>query len=79
MSNITVRNIPDKLHKSLQKRAKLFHRSLNNEIIASLEEVLFPSNKEIEDILEKSEEIRAKLKFKLSLKEINNAKREGRT
>jgi len=78
MNNITVRNIPDKLHKNLQKRAKLFHRSLNNEIIASLEEALFPSNREIDDILEKSEEIRAKLGFKLSLKVINNAKREGR-
>ena len=37
MQTITVKNISRKLHESLKRRAALCHRSLNNEIIASLE------------------------------------------
>lgn len=37
MQTITVKNISRKLHEFLKRRAALCHRSLNNEIIASLE------------------------------------------
>ncbi|MDE1920623.1 MAG: Arc family DNA-binding protein [Candidatus Omnitrophica bacterium] len=37
MSSITIKNIPTRLHETLKRRAAMTHRSLNNEIIASLE------------------------------------------
>ena len=37
MQTITVKNISTRLHQTLKRRAVLSHRSLNNEIIASLE------------------------------------------
>ncbi len=37
MANITVKNIPRRLHEVLKRRAVMGHRSLNNEIISSLE------------------------------------------
>lgn len=38
MPNITIRNIPDDLHKRLKERAAANRRSLNNEILSMLEE-----------------------------------------
>ena len=37
MKTITVKNISGRLHETLKHRATMAHRSLNNEIIASLE------------------------------------------
>lgn len=78
MNSITVRNIPDRIKKRLNNRIKITHRSLNSEIIACLEEHLFPSSREVELILEKSEQIRNKLNFTIDLDEIDGAKRQGR-
>ncbi|MGD8782337.1 MAG: Arc family DNA-binding protein [Ignavibacteria bacterium] len=78
MNNITVRNIPERIRKKLKERAAITHRSLNNEIIACLEESLFPNNAEIEKILEQTEKIRSRLKFKVKLEDLNLAKNQGR-
>lgn len=78
MSSITVRNLPERIKKRLSRRTKVTHRSLNNEIIACLEEHLFPEKYEIKNILEKSEQIRNRLSFNIDLDEIINAKNEGR-
>jgi plasmid stability protein len=37
MASITLKNIPADLHRELKKRAEEDHRSLNKEIIATLE------------------------------------------
>jgi plasmid stability protein len=78
MNNITVRNIPDKLHKILKKRTEISRRSLNSEIIACLEEALLPNKLEVEKILEKSEQIRNRLSFEVDLKEVSEAIDNGR-
>ncbi len=78
MSTITIRNISDNLHKKLQKRAKAFHRSLNNEIIFALESAVLESKIEVEEILQKSEVVRNRLNFKITLSELNTAKQMGR-
>jgi len=36
MATITLKNIPEDLHRELKKRAEEHHRSLNGEIIATL-------------------------------------------
>lgn len=78
MSSITVRNIPERIKKRLNSRANITHRSLNNEIIACLDEHLFPNKSEINNMLEKSEEIRNRLNFTIDLDDLNIAKRQGR-
>jgi plasmid stability protein len=78
MNSITVRNIPDSLHKKLQKRSRLSRRSLNSEIIACLEEALMPNKNEIEQLLEKSNTIRSKLSFTILNEDIDTAKSSGR-
>ena len=40
MATITLKNIPNDLHQRLKERATRHHRSLNSEIIASLEAIL---------------------------------------
>ena len=40
MTTITLKNIPDELHQRLKERASRHHRSLNSEILASLEAIL---------------------------------------
>lgn len=78
MNNITVRNIPDRIHKKLKKRSELSRRSINSEIIACLEEVLLTGKNEVEDVLKRSKEIRKNLSFEVTLDELEEAKSYGR-
>jgi plasmid stability protein len=39
MPSLTLKDLPRKLHRELKSRARLHHRSLNKEVIATLEEV----------------------------------------
>jgi plasmid stability protein len=49
MVSITLKDIPESLHRTLKKRARLHHRSLNKEVLATIEEALHGSidNQEI--------------------------------
>ena len=78
MNNITVRNIPDRIHKKLKKRSELSRRSINSEIISCLEEALFSNKHEVEMIIKKSQEIRHNLNFEITLSELEEAKISGR-
>lgn len=78
MNSITVRNIPERVHKKLKQRSELFRRSLNSEIIACLEEALLPNKLEVEQILAKSKMIRDNLNFEITLDELEEAKDTGR-
>jgi len=78
MNNITVRNIPERIHKKLKKRSQLSRRSINSEIIACLEEALLTNKLEVEQILAKSKEIRNSLDFEITLDELEEAKNYGR-
>jgi plasmid stability protein len=35
--SITIKDIPDHLHRALKQRARLHHRSLNKEVLATIE------------------------------------------
>jgi plasmid stability protein len=78
MNNITVRNIPDRIHKKLKKRSELSRRSINSEIIACLEEALITDKNEVEQILRKSKEIRTNQNFEITLSDLEEAKNNGR-
>ncbi len=40
MVSITLKDIPDSIHRTLKQRARLHHRSLNKEVLATIEEAL---------------------------------------
>jgi len=43
MVSITLKDIPDVLHRTLKQRARLHHRSLNKEVLATIESALLGS------------------------------------
>jgi plasmid stability protein len=51
MATITLKNIPEQLHKKIKQRAIEHHRSLNNEIISCLERALGSSPVDTEALI----------------------------
>jgi plasmid stability protein len=79
MPNITLKNIPRDLHRSLKSRAKAHHRSLNKEVIATLQAVTKETKPvEVEKLIAEAREMRRKFKRILTLEEIQAWKTEGR-
>jgi antitoxin FitA len=77
--NITLKNIPPDLHADLKSSAARHRRSLNSEILALLEERLWPRRRTPEEVLAAAEAVRAKMTgVWLSLEQIDEMKREGR-
>ena len=59
--NITIKNVPKKLHGVLKERAESHGRSLNKEVLAILEGTLNPSKTNPVDLLMRIEERRNRL------------------
>ncbi|MGR3318056.1 MAG: FitA-like ribbon-helix-helix domain-containing protein [Candidatus Anammoxibacter sp.] len=78
MQAITVKNIPDDIHKLLKDIAKLNHRSLNGEIIYCLEKYLKISKIDSSSMLRKAQITRSEIRHHFSDSEIQAAKNEGR-
>lgn len=78
MYAITVKNIPEDIHKFLKNMAKINHRSLNNEIIYCLEKYTKIVKIDSVYLMKKARDTRSKIKHKFSDEEIQNAKNEGR-
>lgn len=57
-TSITLKNIPDPIYQRIKLAAKRHHRSMNNEIIACLEQVLAPQPVDIEARLEQARRLR---------------------
>ena len=79
MAAITLKSLPTTLHRALKVRAARHKRSLNQEVIAMLEEAVTPSRRvDVEAMLATTRELRDSLKFKTNPSEIEAFKREGR-
>ena len=79
MPNITLKNIPRDLHRSLKSRAKAHHRSLNKEVIATLRAVTNnAAPPDVEKLIAEVREMRSRFKGKTSLAEIQAMKIAGR-
>jgi plasmid stability protein len=79
MPNITLKNIPRDLHRTLKSQAKAHHRSLNKEVIATLQRVTAetaPVN--VKKLIAEAREMRSKFKGETSLREIQTMKIAGR-
>ncbi len=78
MINITVKNIPKKLHEILKRRAALSRRSLNNEIIANLEAVVGISALNETHMLQDARSFQNVFKGEAHPEEMDRLKRQGR-
>lgn len=78
--NITLKNVPDNLHKVLRDRAAGNRRSLNNEALLILEKALLPSrvNSSLDTKLIKIDQKRVKMSVSLTDEMIEKAISEGR-
>jgi plasmid stability protein len=78
-TNITIKNIPDHLYERLKQTAEAHHRSLNSEVIACLERVLFPVRMSTEERLARAYELRQEIApYVVKAKDIDEAIEEGR-
>jgi antitoxin FitA len=78
-TNITIKNIPDPLYQRLKEAAEIHHRSLNSEVIACLERVLFPLRMSAEERLERAHVLRQDItQYGIKADEIDEAIEQGR-
>ncbi|MGH8428027.1 MAG: FitA-like ribbon-helix-helix domain-containing protein [Gammaproteobacteria bacterium] len=78
MPSITVKNLPEPLYRTLKQQAQRRHRSLNGEIVATLEEALHARGRhQVEELLKELEGFHARM-GQVPIIEIGRLRREGR-
>jgi hypothetical protein len=78
MATITLKDIPRNLHRTLKSRALGNRRSLNREILVTLETAVASHSRPVEELLKEAGEFRSRLKIWVTEDQINRYKREGR-
>lgn len=79
MASITLKALPDSLHQQLKSRAAQNKRSLNQEVIATLETALSASRPvDVEALIARTRDLRASLSFQATAEDMAAFKREGR-
>lgn len=79
MATLTIKNVPDSVYKRLKQQAKNNRRSINNEVITILENMLPPQERDVDKILEEARKIRQlTANYTLTEEELNRWKNEGR-
>jgi len=79
MPAITLKSLPRPLHRTLKERAVRHKRSLNQEVIAVLEEAVAPSRPvDVEAMIAETRRFRQRFDFTTTPEEIDRFKREGR-
>lgn len=79
MATLTIKGLPNEIHKRLKYSADQHHRSINKEAITRLGESLERTPAEGEALLRRAMDIRASLKgFKATETELKKIKESGR-
>jgi antitoxin FitA len=78
MSTITIKDIPPAMHRTLKSRAKAHGRSLNKEIIITLESILHGSPIDATSIGKHARAVRETMGVYLTQRELTTAKNTGR-
>lgn len=82
MATLTLKNIPDELHRLLKERAMRNRRSLNSEVLHCLEEAVMPPARDPEALLARVDAFREKLAARgvwVTPEAIQEAIEEGRS
>jgi plasmid stability protein len=78
MPSLTIRDIPPKLHRTLKARAERNRRSLQAEVLWTLEEAVEPRRVPAEEMLERVRQFRMRVRVRTTDAEIRRFKRQGR-
>lgn len=78
MASITLKDLPDKLHRQLKARALQQHRSLNGHIIALLEAATAPQKIDLEALLTRASKLRSRVAGRLTDAELTVLRNTGR-
>jgi len=78
-TTLTLKGIPDDVYARLKETAEAHRRSLNNEAISMLENMLMPHKATVSDRIARARALRAPLKQgAFAAKDIDKFKRQGR-
>jgi len=82
MPTLTLKDVPVDLHRRLKVRAEQNRRSLNREVIESLERTFGAERIDVEALIEKARRVRASIAAttdaRITKREIDRLKRQGR-
>ena len=78
MSSITLKNVPPEIHATLKSRAKAHGRSLNKEIIASLEGIIHSGRVNADAIINHARKVRETTEVYLTQDNLTEFKNAGR-
>lgn len=78
MSTVTVKQLPEKLHRRLKARALLHRRSLNSEIIACLEAAAEPQKLDVDALLVRAAALRRRVEGRISDADLAAFRNAGR-
>ena len=78
MSTVTVKDLPEKLHRQLKARALRHHRSLNSEIIALLEAATAPQKVDPDTLLARAASLRGRVAGRLTDSRLTAFRNAGR-
>ena len=78
MASITIKDIPEELHRRLKAQAKANRRSLNAEVIACLESLVPPGQIAPEVVIAQAQALRESLDIYLTQEMIEEAIEDGR-
>jgi antitoxin FitA len=79
MVAVTLKNVPIELYERVKQNAKANHRSINNELIAIIEQSVMPQPLDVKAWLEKARQLREKTAhYVISDEELTCLKNEGR-
>ncbi len=78
MATITIKDLPDKLHRQLKARALQQHRSLNSHIITLLEAATMPQRLSPETLLARAMKLRQRVSGQLTDADLAAMRSAGR-
>lgn len=78
MATLTIKNLPDELYEKIKTSAAVNRRSINQEVIFLIEQVLAANAVGQETTLDEVRVLREQLGIYITDEEINQAKNEGR-
>jgi plasmid stability protein len=78
MSTISLKNVPEPIHAALKSRAKAHGRSLNKEIICTLERIFDSGSADPDELLNNARAVRESMGVYLTQRELKAMKEEGR-
>jgi len=78
VASITLKDLPDKLHRQLKARALQQHRSLNSHIIALLEAAIAPRKIDLDALLTRASKLRARVGGRLTDADLSDLRSTGR-